>query len=123
MGGDPKLSNIPGMRLDTSDADGTYIKHRELGQDSTKFFIKAVLRKFDLAHVKVPYPADFEVFVDDLHTISVKREPGRPYCNIQSVFFVASSIARYPGNLPPLAQAQSPSVRLSTSLDPYLRLH
>ena len=44
----------------------TNIKHWKFSQNSTKFFVKCVLSKFDLAHVKVSYSADFEVFVDDL---------------------------------------------------------
>lgn len=45
---------------------GTHIKHREFVKDRTQFFIERVLCKLDFSHVKVTYPADFEVFVDDL---------------------------------------------------------
>ena len=44
----------------------THIKDGELAQDSTELLIKGVLRKLDLAHVEVPYPANLEVLVDDL---------------------------------------------------------
>ena len=44
----------------------THIKHGEFVEDCTEFLIEGVLRKLDLAHVEVAYPADFEVFMDDL---------------------------------------------------------
>lgn len=44
----------------------THIEDRELGEDSTQFFIERVLCEFDLAHVEIAYAADLEVFVDDL---------------------------------------------------------
>lgn len=42
------------------------VEHREIVQDCAKFFIKCILREFNLAHIEVAYPADFEVLVDDL---------------------------------------------------------
>ena len=44
----------------------THIKHREFVKDRTQFFIKRVLCKLDFSHVKVTYPTDFKVFMDDL---------------------------------------------------------
>lgn len=44
----------------------THVQHGELGQNSDELFLKRVRCKLDLAHVKVSYPADFEVFVDNL---------------------------------------------------------
>jgi hypothetical protein len=44
----------------------TYIEHREFGEDRAEFFVKRILREFDLAHVKVTDATDLEVFVNDL---------------------------------------------------------
>jgi hypothetical protein len=52
----------------------THVKHWELCQDSTKFFLKSILREFNFAHVEVPYPTDFEVFVNDLYIIPLNLE-------------------------------------------------
>ena len=48
----------------------THIKHGEFVEDCTEFLIKGVLRKFDLAHVEVAYPANFEVLVNHLEQSS-----------------------------------------------------
>jgi hypothetical protein len=47
-------------------AKATYVEHREFGEDGSELLVKAVLGELDLAHVEVSYPADFEVFVDNL---------------------------------------------------------
>jgi hypothetical protein len=44
----------------------TYVEHGEFGEDRAEFFVKRILREFDLAHVKVTDATDLEVFVNDL---------------------------------------------------------
>jgi hypothetical protein len=64
---DPKLQiNLLDSAPSRNMAASTHVEHWKLGQDGTKFLFKRVLGEFDLAHVKVPYSTDFEVFVNDL---------------------------------------------------------
>lgn len=44
----------------------TYVEHGKFGEDRSELFIKSILGKFDLAHVKVTDATDLEVFVNDL---------------------------------------------------------
>jgi hypothetical protein len=44
----------------------THVKHGEFSQNGTEFFVECILRKLDLAHIKIPYATDFEVLVNDL---------------------------------------------------------
>ena len=46
----------------------TYVDDREFLENGTELFVKRILGKLDLAHVKVADPADLEVLVDDLRT-------------------------------------------------------
>lgn len=67
-GGGPKIASyqLPATFQTQFKASKTYIEHGELCQNGAQFFIECILRKLDLAHVEVSYPADFEVFVDNL---------------------------------------------------------
>ena len=51
----------------------THIEHRKFRQDGTQLLLERVLGEFDFTHIKVPYPADFEVFMDDLDERSVVK--------------------------------------------------
>jgi hypothetical protein len=42
------------------------VEHGKVVQDGAELFVKSVLGEFDLAHIKVAYPADFKVLVDNL---------------------------------------------------------
>lgn len=55
---------MPGQRAVRAMPQPTHVEDGEFGQDSTEFLIKAVLAKFDLAHVEAPNAADFEIFVN-----------------------------------------------------------
>lgn len=44
----------------------TYIENWEFCQDAVEFFFKGVLSKLDFSHIKVSYPTNFEVFMNDL---------------------------------------------------------
>ena len=57
----------------------THIKHRKLGQDGIKLLLKRVLCKLDLSHVKIPYPTDFEVFVNDLGIRSLNTSKAKKW--------------------------------------------
>ena len=64
----------------------TYVKDRKVLQDGSELFIKRVLGELDLSHVKVSYPTDLEVFMDDLRTKMDRQPPPR---RIFSVLWVA----------------------------------
>lgn len=95
----------------------TYIKDRELGENSTKLLIKRVLREFNLAHIEIAYTANLEIFVDylgycqllDLNMIDEECS------GIQLVFFAGSWIGRCPKNLPLWALVLLPLTHSSTS--------
>jgi hypothetical protein len=59
---------VPGVTIEEPQKHKgeTYVEHGEFGEDRTEFFIKSILREFDLAHVKVTDATDLEVFVNDL---------------------------------------------------------
>jgi hypothetical protein len=46
--------------------NAAYIKHGEFGQDRTQLFIERILRELHFSHIKVPYAADFKVFMNNL---------------------------------------------------------
>jgi len=59
---------IPGITIrgPQTDKEETYVEHGKFGEDRAELFVKRILREFDLAHVKVTYATDLEVFVNDL---------------------------------------------------------
>jgi hypothetical protein len=50
----------------------TYIKLWELIQNGTQFFVKCLLRKFDLSHVKLADASDLKLWVDDCRRFALR---------------------------------------------------
>lgn len=88
----------------------THIEHRELGQDGIELLFKRVLGELDLAHVKIPYSTDFEVFVDDLEGFVelFKMKKAIDSSGIPLVSFAAFWTGQCPKSLPLWAPAQWP---------------
>ena len=96
------------MLLRLRNVASTHIKHRKLGQDGIKLLLKRVLCKLDLSHIKIPYPTDFEVFVDDLGIYKIFETEEIRLFDIPLVSFVVFLKGQCQENRPLWALAQWP---------------